>query len=200
MTPSVVVFDIGNVLVDWQPHLAWEDEFSSRAQVQEFMQRVDFAARNLRADEGARFADLAQELDDPEDRRRLADYVPNYARTVRNAVPGSWEVLDDLRTRGVPVHAITNWSAETWPEGLKAHPRLGEVFGTLVISGEEGVLKPERKIFEILCERAGVAAQDCVFIDDSEKNVEGARAAGWDAIHFTGADALRQALVARGLL
>jgi len=71
-------------------------------------------------------------------------------------------VLDALKAKGVPVHAITNWSVETWPEGLKSHPRLGEVFGTLVISGEEGVIKPEARIFELLCERAGVAPSDCV--------------------------------------
>lgn len=200
MTPSVVVFDIGGVLVDWQPHLAWADEFSSQAETESFMSRIDFLARNLRGDNGERFADMAQELEDPDDQRRLAAYVPNYAKTVEGAVAGTWDILDALKAKGVPVHAITNWSAETWPEGLKSHPRLGEVFGTLVISGEEGMIKPDSRIFEMLCERAGVAPSDCVFIDDSPKNVDGAKAAGWDAIHFTGAEALRTALEQRGLL
>lgn len=200
MTASVVVFDIGGVLVDWQPHLAWADEFDSQAEVTAFMERIEFAERNLRGDNGERFADMAQELDDPEDQRRLAAYVPNYAKTVEGAIDGTWAILDALKAKGVPVHAITNWSAETWPEGLKSHPRLGEVFGTLVVSGEEGVIKPDPRIFAMLCERADVAPDECVFIDDSPKNVEGAKAAGWDAIHFTGADALRSALEQRGLL
>ncbi|CUH84353.1 HAD family hydrolase [Thalassovita mediterranea] len=199
-TPTVVVFDISKVLVDWQPELAWADHFDDVTDIHAFMERVDFYDRNLRGDNGETFVDMAQELDDPADQKRLADYVPNYAKTVQNAVPGTWEILDDLKSRGVPVHAITNWSAETWPEGLKAHPRLAEVFGTLVVSGREGVIKPDRRIFDILCERANVAPEDCVFIDDSPKNVDGARAAGWDAIHFTGADALRTALEQRGLL
>lgn len=200
MAPSVVVFDIGAVLVDWQPHLAWIDELGSREAVDAFMERIDFKARNLRADGGARFADLAAELNDPEDARRLSDYVSRYADTVRREVPGTWAILDALRDRDVPVHAITNWSAETWPEGLKAHPRLDTVFGTLVISGREGVTKPNPEIYRLLCTRAGVQPEACVFIDDGLHNVDGARAAGMDGIHFTGADALRGALAERGLL
>ena len=200
MKPTVVVFDIGAVLVDWQPHLAWIDELGSIDAVEAFMERVDFRARNARGDNGERFADLAAEIDDPEDSARLAAYVSLYTKTVPDEVPGTWAVLDRLRDRGVPIHAITNWSAETWTEGLKVHPRLGEVFGTLVVSGREKISKPDSRIFELLCERAGVAAQDCVFIDDGLHNVAGAKAIGMDAIHFTDAEALEAELVERNLL
>lgn len=200
MSPSVVVFDVGGVLVDWQPHLAWMDELGSVEAVSAFMERIDFKARNVRGDGGARFADLAAELPDPQDRRRLADYVALYTKTVMNPVPGTWQVLDRLKSQGVPLHAITNWSAETWPEGLKVQPRLGEVFGVTVVSGEEGIMKPDPRIFEILCGRAGVAPSECVFIDDAAHNVAGACAVGMDGIHFTGAQALEIALQDRGLL
>lgn len=195
-----VVFDIGAVLVDWQPHLAWMDAFESEDAVRDFMARTDFLAKNARADGGARFEFLADEIEDAEDRRLFREYVARYARTVPNQVPGTWEILDRLRNKGVPVHAITNWSAETWHEGLRVHPRLDEVFETLVISGREGVTKPNARIYEILCERAGVAPEACVFIDDGLHNVEGAQALGMDGIHFTVAGALEQALVKRGLL
>ncbi|MCE8009152.1 HAD family phosphatase [Aestuariivita sp.] len=200
MKPSVVVFDIGGVLVDWQPHLVWIDELGSRGAVETFMARADFKARNARADNGARFDDLAAELDDPEDARLMRQYVPGYARAVESAIPGTWELIDRLKTRDVSVHAITNWSAETWPEGLKSQPRLAEVFGVTVISGREGVMKPDARIFHLLCERAGVTPQDCVFVDDGLHNVDGARAVGMDGIHFTGAPALEAALQDRGLL
>lgn len=200
MTPSVVVFDIGGVLVDWQPHLAWVEELGSADAARSFMNRVDFPARNARGDNGERFADMAQELDDADDRRRLESYVSLYARTVQQQVPGTWEVLDRLRGRGVPVHAITNWSAETWPEGLKAQPRLAEVFGVTVVSGQENVMKPDARIFQLLCERADVPPEACVFVDDGLHNVKGARAVGMDGIHFTGAEALASALTERGLL
>jgi HAD superfamily hydrolase (TIGR01509 family) len=200
MSPSVVVFDIGGVLVDWQPHLAWLDEMGSRDAVEAFMARIDFRALNLRADAGERFADLAATLPDPADARRLAAYVDAYPKTVEHRIEGTWDILDRLRAQGTPVHAITNWSAETWPRGLLAQPRLAEVFGVTVVSGQEGMIKPDPRIFRLLCTRAGVAPQDCVFIDDGPHNVDGARATGMDGIHFTGPDALAAALSDRGLL
>jgi len=200
MTATAVIFDIGGVLVDWQPHLAWQPELGSQEAAEAFMERVDFSARNARADNGARFADLAAEIEDAEDARRLADYVRLYTRTVEGRIEGTWTLLERLKARGVPIHAITNWSAETWPEGLKVQPRLAEVFGVTVVSGQEGVMKPDARIFETLCTRAGLAPAECVFIDDGLHNVEGARAVGMDGIHFTGADALEQALRNRGLL
>lgn len=196
---KVVVFDIGAVLVNWTPHLAWAGELGD-AGAKAFMDRVGFREKNARADGGARFADLAGEVADAADRQRLAEYVARYALTVAEEVPGTWAILDRLRAAGVAVHGITNWSAETWPEGLKVHPRLDRVFGTLVISGREGITKPDPAIFHLLCERAGVGPQDCVFIDDSMANVEGARSVGMDAIHFTDAAALEAALQGRGLL
>ncbi|MEM9125515.1 MAG: HAD family phosphatase [Pseudomonadota bacterium] len=197
---KAVVFDIGGVLIDWQPHLAWVDALGSEEAAHAFIKRTDFLTRNARGDNGERFADLAMELEDPQDQRLFAAYVGLYARTVENAIHGTWRVLDRLQANGTPVHAITNWSAETWPEGVKVHPRLGEVFGTLVVSGREGVMKPDARIFKLLCERAGIAPQDCVFIDDGPHNVKGAQAVGMDAIHFTSPDALETSLMERGLL
>ncbi len=136
----------------------------------------------------------------PRDRQLFSEYVSRYALTVPSEVPGTWAILDRLLARDVPVHAITNWSAETWPEGLRVHPRLDEVFGTLVVSGREGVTKPNARIYQILCERAGVAPGDCVFIDDGLHNVKGAQAVGMDGIHFTGAGALEIELTRKGFL
>ena len=200
MTPSIVVFDIGGVLVEWEPHLAWMEELGTRDAVEAYMQRIDFMGLNKRGDAGEDFADLAAGISDPDDRRRLEAYVSLYARTVPNAVAGTWALVDRLIEREVPLHGITNWSAETWPEGLKIHPRLDEIFGTLVVSGRERVSKPEARIYQLLCERASVEPGDCVFIDDGMHNVEGARSIGMDGIHFTGAESLEAELVARGLL
>ena len=132
---KAVVFDIGNVLVKWDPHLAWLEEMGSREAVAEFLTRIKIPERNLRADGGEMFADLAAELDNAEDRQRLSVYVERYARTVPQKIEGTWQVLYRLKEKGTPVHAITNWSAETWPVGVGAHPELGEVFGVTVIVG-----------------------------------------------------------------
>jgi FMN phosphatase YigB (HAD superfamily) len=199
MTVRAVIWDIGGVLVDWQPHLAWEPELGEDG-ARAFLARIDFPARNLRGDAGERFADLASEIADPEDSARLAAYPSLYARTVQRRVPGSWDLLDGLIAAGTPVHAITNWSAETWPVGVTVHPRLDAVFGTLVVSGREGVVKPDPAIFRLLCDRAGLAPAECLFVDDGLHNVKGACAVGMAGHHFRGAAGLRAELDERGLL
>lgn len=199
MTIDTVVFDIGGVLVDWQPHLAWADELGEDG-ARAFLERINFDKINFACDGGASFTAAARDLPDPEDGARLAQYVARYVDTVPEKVPGSWELLYRLKDAGVPVHAITNWSAETWPEGVKAHPELGQVFETTVVSGQVGILKPSTEIYRLLCARADVAPERCVFIDDGLHNCIGAKAAGMDAIHFTGADVLQRELGKRGLL
>ncbi|MEO0862070.1 MAG: HAD family phosphatase [Pseudomonadota bacterium] len=199
MAIDTVVFDIGGVLVDWQPHLAWIDELGD-AGSRAFLARIRFDKINFACDAGARFGDAAEGLTDPQDARRLSQYVAQYGRTVPDKVAGTWEVLHDLRARDVPLHAITNWSAETWPEGVRVHPELGTVFATTIVSGDVGIVKPSVGIFRLFCDRAGVRPEQCVFIDDGVHNCLGARAAGMDAIHFTGADGLRADLADRGLL
>lgn len=199
MTVDTVVFDIGAVLVDWQPHLAWVDELGEDG-AKAFMTRINFDKINVACDAGARFGDAAALLDDADDATHLARYVAQYKKTVPDKIAGTWNILYELRDANVPLHAITNWSAETWPEGLKAHPELGQVFGTTVVSGDAGVIKPSLAIYRLLCERAHLSPQDCVFIDDGLHNCLGAQAAGMDAIHFHSPDQLEAALLTRGLL
>lgn len=197
---KAVIFDIGHVLVHWDPELAFLPELGTRAAATAFLQRVDFRARNYRADGGISFADLAAELDDPADAALLARYPQRMGLTIDQPISGTWDIVDALRARGTPLHAITNWSAETWPAGLAAHPRLAEVFGTIIVSGQERMVKPQPEIFHLMCARTGLAPQDCIFIDDAPANVEGARAVGMAAHHFTTPEALRADLTERGLL
>lgn len=197
---KAIVFDLGNVLVRWDPVQAFLPELGSRDAAEAFMARIDFFAKNLRADGGTPFAEMESEIGDPADRAIFAAYLPRVAATIHEAIEGSWLLLERLRARGHEIHAITNWSAEAWPIGTATHPRLASSFGVTVVSGQEGIVKPDPRIFALLCDRAGLAPQDCLFIDDSAKNVEGARAFGMQAEQFVTPDALETALVARGLL
>jgi len=174
MAATTVVFDLGNVLVDWQPHDVWMEELGSKEAVDAFLDRIDFAALNLRCDAGETFTGVAQELA-PEDARLLSLYVSRFQLCVTAQVPGSWDIVDQLEARGVPLHAITNWSAETWPKGVAAHPRLGTMFGTTIVSGEVKLIKPDPAIYELFLEQSGVPAQDCVFVDDRLDNVMAAK-------------------------
>lgn len=200
MTITTIVFDIGNVLIRWDPILPFLPLMGERAAVEAYLERIGFQALNLRADGGARFADLVAELPDAQDRAWLSAYLPGYAASVPEAIEGTWALMERLRARGLAIHAITNWSAETWPVGLAAHPRLGTAFGVTVVSGVEGVLKPDPRIFRILCDRAGVRPEACLFIDDGAANIAGARAAGMAAHHFTAPETLERDLTERGLL
>jgi 2-haloacid dehalogenase len=197
---KAVVFDIGRVLVDWDARLAFAPALGSIAGAEAFIARVNFPDLNLRADGGESFADLAQEIVDPADRAVFETYVGRFALAVPHAIEGTWELLDGLRARGYAIHAITNWSAETWPIGVATHPRLGTAFGVTIVSGQERLLKPDSRIFALLCDRAGLAPSECLFIDDSPKNVAGAQAFGMQAELFTTPDALETVLVARGLI
>ena len=197
---KAIVFDIGNVLIRWDPVPAFLPELGTPARVAAFMARIDFGARNLRADGGATFAALAAELPDPADRALLAAYPARFAATVPDRIEGSWALLDQLRGTGRQIHAITNWSAETWPIGVQTHPQLGSAFETVVVSGQVGMVKPHPAIFRLFCDRAGLVPEDCLFIDDSARNCVGAESIGMQAEVFTTPTALQAALIARGVL
>nr|WP_286174212.1 HAD-IA family hydrolase [Rhodobacter sp. NTK016B] len=123
-----------------------------------------------------------------------------FPRAIARQIDGSFALIDLLRAQGHPIHAITNFSAETWPEALRLHPRLGQVFDVTLVSGQMRIIKPDRRIFEALTDRTGARPGDCLFIDDSAPNIAGARAAGWRTHLFDGPARLERALVAEGLL
>lgn len=202
MSARNVIFDLGMVLIDWDPALAFADVFDTRIEAEAWLEQIDFHAWNRLQDGGRSFAEgiaaaraIHGDLAAP-----LQDYLAAFHLTIEKPVPGSWEILEALAAREVPLYAITNWSAETWPAAQQAYPRLAQVFRDIAVSGQLRQLKPEPAIFRTLMQRNGLAAQDCVFIDDSAANVEGARQLGIDAILFTGADALEKALAKRDLL
>lgn len=199
---TLVVFDIGNVLIRWEPRAAFRDAFGSDAEIDALLDEVGFYDWNYANDRGRPRAGAVAEIAArwPERAALMDGYFARFGETIRDRIEGSWEIVADLRARGVRLWALTNFSADTWPEALRLHPRLGAVFEGIVVSGHEGMVKPERAIFDLLCARAGVGPEACFFADDSADNVQGARAAGWQAHLFEGPEGLRAELVQRGLL
>lgn len=199
---STVVFDIGNVLIRWEPRAAFRHAFGSDAEIDALLAEVGFSEWNLANDRGRGRAEAVAAIAArwPDHAALMDEYFDRFHLTIREKIEASWEVLRDLRAAGRRVWALTNWGAETWAQALRLHPELGEMFEGIVVSGHEGVVKPEREIFDRLCARAGVVPGACLFIDDSAANVAGARAAGWQAHLFEGAAGLRAELCERGLL
>ncbi|NHN55005.1 HAD family phosphatase [Calidifontibacter sp. DB0510] len=199
--PAAVVFDLGNVLIRWDPQRAIAAEVGD-AQASAFLDDFDFHGFNLEQDAGRPWAEAIAEATDthPHYERELTAYRTNFGESVREPIEGTVAILRELHSAGVRLFALTNWSEETFPEALKRHDFL-ELFDDIVVSGEEGVVKPDPEIYEVLAERLQHVAglEDCVFIDDSLANVQGAMLAGLDAVQFTDPDTLRSELRARGL-
>lgn len=156
---------------------------------------------NERQDAGRRFAEAEAELIalHPEKEPLIRAWRLRFDETIRGAIDGTVEVLTELKERGTPLYALTNWSGETFPTQL---PRFAFLhwFEGVVVSGDEGMIKPDPKIFRLLLERYGLAAEDCVFIDDNARNAAAADALGIHGVHFRDPASLRRDLSALGLL
>jgi 2-haloacid dehalogenase len=124
-------------------------------------------------------------------------YISNFARSLLGPVDDNVAVLRDLHSAGVPLFALTNWSHELFPQAVERFDFLA-LFDDIVVSGAEGLVKPDPAVFEVLRRRIGHPLDECVFVDDSPANVAAAAEAGMDAIHFDGRP-LRPQLQARGL-
>ncbi|MEI7597736.1 MAG: HAD family phosphatase [Aestuariivirga sp.] len=196
-----VVFDIGNVLVHWEPRALYRKIFATEGEVEWFIGNVCTQDWNLEQDLGRSFADGVKALSAryPEHAEAITAYDLRWHETVLGAIDGSVQILEELSARGTPLYAITNFNQDKFKETLKRFPFLN-VFRDTVVSGDERVIKPDPAIYRLLLQRNGLAAVSCVFIDDSLKNVKGAEAVGMKAIHFTGPEALRVQLTGMGLL
>jgi len=193
-----VIFDIGEVLIQWDVKAAFPDV----KDVATFLDESDFFAWNTFQDAGRSPEDAvaAARASHPEHAETLIKYFDRFGTSIQNKVPGTWEIMEELRTKGHRIFGLTNWAAETYPIAQEVHPELATAFEDVVVSGREKLLKPEREIYRCLLDRNGLDPSECFFIDDSPKNVAGAKAVGIDAVQFTDAGALRTDLSRRSLL
>ncbi len=200
MAASVVVFDVGNVLIEWDPEHLYRKLIPDAAERADFLARICTSDWNLEQDRGRRWAEAVAERTAlfPDHGPLIAAYSDRWHEMVPGEVPGSVAILEGLREAGVPLYAITNFSSEKFAEAQARFPFLTR-FIDVVVSAEERLLKPDPAIYRCLLDRNGLTATDCLFIDDSEKNVIGARAVGMKAHHFRDAEGLRAALRAEGL-
>lgn len=196
-----VVWDLGNVLIDWRPASAiaagvGEDEARRFLAATDF----DFKAFNHGPDSGGSWDDAEADVrrTHPHWAPHALAYRANFEASLVGEVSGSVDLVRDLHAAGVPMWGLTNWSHELWPHAPRRFAFLDLLDG-VVVSGTEGVAKPDPRIYEIAVERSGLSASDLVFVDDKQANVDGAVAAGLDGVVFEGADTLRRALRERGL-
>jgi 2-haloacid dehalogenase len=199
--PSAVVFDLGGVLIDWNPRHLYRTLIPDERAMEEFLATVCTGPWNECQDAGRTIAEAEAELlaRHPQHEELIRAYYAQFDRMLAGPIHGTVAILEALHEQGVPLYALTNWSRETFHHARRRFAFL-QRFRGIVVSGELGMMKPDARIFWHLTETHGLRPADCLFIDDSPKNVAGARAAGLQAIHFTGPDPLREELRGLGFL
>jgi len=199
---SIVVFDLGGVLIDWDPRHLYRKLFAGdEAAMEHFLATVCTHEWHRHHDAGRSLAEGVRTLKDlhPDKAELIDAFGTRQGEMLAGSIAGAVEILKELRDRDVPLYALSNWPAETFPLARQRFDFLGWFRGILV-SGEIGAIKPEPRIYEVLLERFAIDPQSAVFIDDVAVNAAAARAFGIHAIHFTTPAALRAELVALGLL
>lgn len=197
----VVVFDIGGVLLDWDPRYLYRTVFDDDAEMEAFLAEVCTPAWNVEQDRGRPFAEAVSLLVDrfPDQADRIRAYDERWEEMIPGPLDDVVALLHRVQAAGRPTYALTNFSAEKFPVARAKWPFL-DSFRGVVVSGEERVIKPDPAIFHILLDRFGLNADDCLFIDDRADNTEAARNIGFHATTFTDAKALEAVLNRHGLL
>lgn len=191
---DIVIFDLGGVLVDWNPRHLYRQLFAGDdAAMETFLATVCTPAWNLCQDGGRSFAEAAsllKALHPPELAGLIDAYGERFQEMIAGPIPGTLDILAELRRRGTPLYALSNWSAETYPPAFARFDFL-RWFEGIVISGEEGIVKPDPRLYRILLERFAIDPRRAVYIDDNPVNAGAASALGMHGIHFTDPEGLR---------
>lgn len=192
-----VIFDLGGVLIDWNPEYLYQKVFKGdQEKMQYFLKEVCSPAWNMEQDAGRSLAEGTQLLAAryPEYEKEIRMYYGRWEEMLNGEINATVLILNELKSLNkVKLYALTNWSAETFPIALNRFKFLNYFEGT-VVSGDEKVRKPYKKIYEILLNRFDLKPQHCVFIDDSMDNVKGAENIGIKGIHYKNSDQLRKDL------
>jgi len=199
---SAVVFDVGNVLYGWDPDAFLVRQIADDEARLRFIEDTDLYGWHDTLDGGRPFAEAAAELAEkfPEYARLIAAWGDRFGETITDPVPGVHAIVDELDSRGVPLFAITNFSADFWPPFHAKERAFFDRFQGIVVSGEVKMLKPDPAIYYLALDRFGLRPAQALMIDDRQINVAGAEAVGMKAHLFTDAADLRARLEAEGLL
>ena len=190
-----IIFDFGNVLVQWHPELIYGQYFGDEAKAWWFLRHVADNNWRLRIDAGEDSDTCIRELKAqyPEYEEAIELYRSHWRKMLTDEVPGMRDLLRQLSTANYQLYGLTNWSMETFPQARMDFPIL-QMIDRYVVSGAEGFVKPDPRLFQILLDRYNLKAEECTFVDDNPDNVAAANRMGFHGIVFTGADNLRKQL------
>lgn len=195
-----MIFDLGNVLVGWNPYLPLADRMNE-SEWQEFAEVADFMALNTLADNGVPLREVVRRAaeQNPRHGELVEQYYERFKESLTGPISGVAEIVLELQATGVRVMGLTNWSAETYQHAAESAPAISEL-EAVVVSWREGVSKPDPRLFLRMLEAHNLAPEQTVFVDDTMHNVEAAADLGFVSLLFTGAARLRQDLQRAGAL
>lgn len=196
MAINTIIFDLGGVLIDWNPEYVFREVIPDADRRRYFFENICTHEWNVEQDAGRPVAEATELLvaEFPDWEAEIRAYYGRWEEMLGGPVHETVDLLRELRERGEHrLLALTNWSAETFPVALERYEFL-HWFEGIVVSGTEKTRKPFADIYEILIDRYEVNPEEAVFIDDSLTNVEGAEVVGINGIHFQGAAQLRETL------
>ncbi len=195
-----IVFDIGKVLIHYDPDIPFSRIIPDAAERQWFFENVCTSAWNIEQDRGRSWEEAEALLiaEHPAHEDNIRAFRRHWHGMVPHAYEDSVALMEGLIEAGHDVTMLTNWAADTFAEARSRFPFLEKPRG-VTVSGEVGLIKPDRAIYDHHVASFGIEPSAALFIDDSRKNVEGAAAAGWQAVLFTDARALANDLAARGI-
>jgi len=200
MTPKAVIFDIGNVLIEWQPERFFDAEIGE-ARRRKMFAAVDLHAMNDRVDAGENFTQVVTETarSYPDWQDEIMLWHDRWIDMAAPLIPHSWRLKDALQAKGIPVFSLTNFGIETMVIARQAYSGL-ETFDRDFISGHMGVIKPDPRIYEMLEQATGLSGAELLFTDDRIDNITAANARGWQTHLFENPQGWAGRLVAAGLL
>lgn len=194
---ETVIFDLGGVLIDWNPRYVFNQVFNSEEEVEFFLETVCHGDWNAQQDKGRTFADAIEMKirEFPEFKDQIPLYHSRWTEMIKGQIDGTVDILHELfNRRRLRLYALTNWSAETFPYAWDNFNFL-RMFEGILVSGKEKMIKPDPEIYQLILERYDIDPSSSIFIDDSMKNVQGAESQGIHGIHFESPQQLRQKLV-----
>lgn len=199
---KTIIFDLGAVLVDWNPHYLYRKIFNEEAGMLRFLENICTPDWNEEQDAGRSLEEATELLvaRHPEQAENIRAFYGRWEEMLGGAITGTVEILRELKESGkYSLYALTNWSAETFPIAQERYDFLGW-FDGIVVSGTEKDRKPFASFYHTLLSRYDVHPSEALFIDDNLRNIKAAEQLGIESIHFTSPEALRKALEAKEVL
>jgi 2-haloacid dehalogenase len=199
---KAIIFDFGNVLLEWDPRYVYQRYFPNDPDgMESFLKEVNFMEWNALQDQGRSFKEgvavLSSEF--PHYSHLIQAYHDHWVDSLGDSIAGTVEIMKELKQAGYPLYGLSNWSAETFPRAREKH-EFFDLLDDFVISGEVGHVKPHPEIFQIVLDRIGRQAHECLFIDDALANIQQAQRMGFAIVHFESPEQLRTRLVELKLL